>query len=158
MSKEIAEKTIGFSVQTAKMTTDVLKEIFRNFLENAPKHGKLRYGSIAKQGRLESIEVTKNNIGDFLQTARKYDIDYALKRDSSTNPPTYHVFFTAAGTDIFKKAFAEYAAGMTAKIDEKSVSNVINREQIKENAKTISKKSAELAQEKHLSKSNISGR
>ena len=47
------------------------------------------------KSKLESIEVTENNIGDFLSTARKYDLDFALKRDKSTTPPTYHVFFSA---------------------------------------------------------------
>ena len=55
-------------------------------------------------------------------------------------------------------AFAEYASGMQTKISEKSVSQIINREQIKQNAKTISQKSAERSKEKHLSKSGISGR
>lgn len=58
--------------------------------------------------KLDSIEVSDRNIGDFLKTARKYDIDYALKKDKCTEPPTYHVFFSAAKTEDFKKAFSEY--------------------------------------------------
>ena len=90
-----------------------------------------------------------------MHIARKYDIDYALKRDSSTSPPTYHVFFTAASTEIFKKAFAEYASGISEKVSEKSV---INREQIKENSRVISQKYAEVAKERKLSNDDISGR
>ena len=117
-----------------------------------------RTSVLAECGKLESIEVTENNIGDFLKTAQKYDIDYALKRDSSTAPPTYHIFFTSGNSENFRQAFAEYASGMQTKISEKSVSQIINREQIKQNAKTISQKSAERSKEKHLSKSGISGR
>ena len=58
--------------------------------------------------KLDSIEVSDRNIGDFLKTARKYDVDFALKRDKSTQPPTYHVFFSAAKTENFKRAFSEY--------------------------------------------------
>lgn len=32
-----------------------------------------------------------------------------LKTDKKTEPPTYHVFFSAAKTEDFKKAFTEYA-------------------------------------------------
>lgn len=148
-------KTISVVVQTTRMTADVLKDTLRALLSKQTKHGKIRYGTIAKRGKLESIEVTENNIKDFLHTARKYDIDYALKRDSSTTPPTYHVFFTAASTEIFQKAFAEYASGINEKVSEKSV---VNREQIKENSRIISQKYAEAAKERNLSNDSISGR
>ena len=155
MSRQDAEKTISFSVQAVKVTAELLKEMCRAFLDSPPKHGKIRYGDIAKSGKLESIEVTENNIGSFLETARKYDIDYALKRDSSTSPPTYHVFFTTGHSENFRKAFAEYAGGMQSQLQDRSV---ISREQIKQNAKIISQKSSERAAEKHLSKSGIAGR
>lgn len=155
MSRQDAEKTISFSVQAVKVTAELLKEMCRAFLDSPPKHGKIRYGDIAKSGKLESIEVTENNIGSFLDTARKYDIDYALKRDSSTSPPTYHVFFTTGHSENFRKAFAEYAGGMQSQLQDRSV---ISREQIKQNAKIISQKSSERAAEKHLSKSGIAGR
>lgn len=142
-------------MQAVKVTAELLKEMCRAFLDSPPKHGKVRYGDIAKTGKLESIEVTENNIGSFLDTARKYDIDYALKRDSSTSPPTYHVFFTTGHSENFRKAFAEYAGGMRSQLEN---SSVINREQIKHNAKIISQKSYERADEKHLSKSDIAGR
>ena len=150
-----ASKTISVVVQTTRMTADVLKDALRALLSKQTKHGKIKYGTIAKRGKLESIEVTENNIKDFLHIARKYDIDYALKRDSSTSPPTYHVFFTAASTEIFKKAFAEYVSGISEKVNEKSV---VNREQIKENSRVISQKYAEVAKERKLSNGNISGR
>ena len=155
MSRQDAEKTISFSVQAVKVTAELLKEMCRAFLDSPPKHGKIRYGDIAKSGKLESIEVTENNIGSFLDTARKYDIDYALKRDSSTSPPTYHVFFTTGHSENFRKAFAEYAGGMQSQLQDRSV---ISREQIKQNAKIISQKFSERAAEKHLSKSGIAGR
>lgn len=60
--------------------------------------------------KLDSIEVSDRNIGDFLKTARKYDVDFALKRDKSTTPPTYHVFFSAAKTEDFKRAFRSMSA------------------------------------------------
>ena len=57
--------------------------------------------------KLDSIAVSDRNIGDFLKIARKYDVDFALKKDKN-DPPTYHVFFSAAKTEDFKRAFSEY--------------------------------------------------
>lgn len=155
MSRQAAESTISFSVQTVKVTSELLKELCRNFLTSPPKHGKVRYGDLAKTGKLESIEITENNIGDFLKTAQKYDIDYALKRDVSTVPPTYHVFFTTGHSENFRKAFAEYAGIMQSKLSDKSVSQVFNRQTILQNAKILSNTKT---QEKHLSKNDIAGR
>lgn len=157
---DTAKKTIAFSVQAVSVTSDLLKEIFRDYISGKMKSkGKTSYGQLSKQGKLDSIEVTDNNIKDFLKTARKYDIDYALKRDKSTSPPTYHIFFTASNSDTFKKAFQEYAVGINKKLSkEKSVTQVVNREQIKTNAKTISQKQSKIDKEKNRSKSDISGR
>ena len=78
----------------------------------AEKKGRMTYRQLQKKSvsKFDSIEVSDSNIGDFLETARKYDIDYALKRDKSTEPSTYHVFFSAANTESFKRAFSENGA------------------------------------------------
>ena len=77
---------------------------------NAEKHGRMTYKQLESKSpsKLDSIEVSSENIADFLKTARKYDVDFALKSDNSTNPQTYHVFFSAAKTEDFKRAFTEY--------------------------------------------------
>lgn len=86
------------------------------------------------QSKLENIEITENNIGSFLDTARKYDVDYALRRDKSTEPPTYHVFFSAGKSDDFKKAFSEYADKMQGKI---ASHGEMSREQLKKSAQSL---------------------
>lgn len=92
--------------------------------------------------KLDSIEVSESNIGDFTATARKYDVDFALKKDKSTQPPTYHVFFSAAKSDSFKKAFTEYAGKMQDKTQKRGE---ITREQIKKEASRAASK----ARQKH---------
>ena len=39
-----------------------------------------------------NIEITNDNIKAFESTAKKYGIDFALKKDSSEQPPRYLVF------------------------------------------------------------------
>ena len=91
-----AKKTIDISIKAEKMTADVLKSALQEFLSGkAEKKGRMTYKQLQAKSpsKLDSIEVSDRNIGDFLKTARKYDVDFALKRDKSTEPPTYHVFF-----------------------------------------------------------------
>ena len=106
-----AKKTIDISIKAEKMTADVLKSALQEFLSGkAEKKGRMTFKQLQAKSpsKLDSIEVSDKNIGDFLKTARKYDVDFALKRDKSTTPPTYHVFFSAAKTEDFKRAFSEY--------------------------------------------------
>lgn len=106
-----AKKTIDISIKAEKMTADVLKSALQEFMSGkAEKKGRMTYKQLQAKSpsKLDSIEVSDRNIGDFLKTARKYDVDFALKRDKSTSPPTYHVFFSAAKTEDFKRAFSEY--------------------------------------------------
>ncbi len=65
--------------------------------------------------KLDSIEVSDRNIGDFLKTARKYDVDFALKRDKSTSPPTYHVFFPLLRQRISRGHFRSMSARTSAR-------------------------------------------
>lgn len=104
------KKTIDITVQTAKMTAETLQEALAEFVSGeAKKVGNVSLGQLEKKGgKLESIEITDTNIRDFKSIAAKYDIDYALKRDRSTDPTTYHVYFQTANAENFKRAFSEY--------------------------------------------------
>ena len=106
-----AKKAIDISIKAEKLTADVLKSALQEFMSGkAEKKGRMTYKQLQAKSpsKLDSIEVSDRNIGDFLKTARKYDVDFALKRDKSTTPPTSHVFFSAAKTEDFKRAFSEY--------------------------------------------------
>lgn len=131
-------KTISLAIQTEKLTSNILKTAMQEFLSGrAEKKGKMSFRQLEKQSKskLDSIEVTENKIADFLKTARKYEVDFAIKRDKSASPPKYHVFFSADKTENFKKAFTEYAS----RIAEKSPKHgEISREQLKEEAVRVS--------------------
>lgn len=105
------KKTIDISVKAEKMTADVLRSALQEFMSGkAEKKGRMSYKQLQDKSvsKLDSIEVSDKNIRDFLKTARKYDVDFALKRDKNTQSTTYHVFFSAARTEDFKRAFSEY--------------------------------------------------
>ncbi len=134
-----AKKTIDLSVQAEKMTVDILKGAISEFFDGkAEKKGRMAYKQLENKckSKLESIEVTENNIGSFLSTAKKYDLDFALKRDKSTNPPTYHVFISANNNESFDKAFAEYAGKMQNQIKNRGEMSI---NALKREAKKIAK-------------------
>ena len=131
-------KTISLAIQTEKLTSNILKIAMQEFLSGrAEKKGKMSFGQLEKQSKskLDSIEVTENNIADFMKTARKYEVDFAIKKDKSASPPKYHVFFSADKTENFKKAFTEYASRIAEKSPKRGE---ISREQLKKEAVRVS--------------------
>ena len=115
MQEQVNEKTVALSVKGAKLTGRLLAKAMQAFLRRAraspkAKHGKQTVKSLAKQGAsLSNIEITGDNIGSFKKTARKYNVDFALKRDDSNTPPRWLVFFKAKDADALTAAFKEYS-------------------------------------------------
>lgn len=131
MQEEVNEKTIALSVRTARMTASVLKAAMRQFLlqqekakqkrnakaaqksvgKETPTRGKQTMKQLMEQNsQLTNIEVTDGNIKSFERVARKYQIDFSLKKDASVTPPKYIVFFKAKDVDVMTAAFKEFSA------------------------------------------------
>ena len=56
------------------------------------------------------IEITDQNIRAFSSTAKKYGLDFALKKDTSEELPRYLVFFKGRDADVITAAFREFSA------------------------------------------------
>ena len=130
MQEEVNHKTISFTVSTTKMTTKTLLKLARMYLahlKNKKAHpniiqGKQSIKDLAKQNQgMTNIEITEKNIKSFEKYARKYGVDFALKKDKTLDPPKYMVFFKARDTDAITAAFKEYTADMMKKKDRPSV-------------------------------------
>lgn len=138
-TERAVRKVLSLSRTTADMTSGILKDMMKNFLSGkAEKKGKISVRSLRSHaaehgGKLESIDISNQNIGDFLDTAKKYDIDFALKHDSGNG--MYHVMFEAKSTKDFKRAFSEYASGKQKDIDKKHPT--ISRQQLQQMAQEI---------------------
>ena len=69
-------------------------------------HGKMSVKKLVGQGMgASSIEVTDNNIKSFERVARKYNVDFAVKKDKTVEPPKYMVFFKSKDADVITQAF-----------------------------------------------------
>ena len=60
---------------------------------------------------VSSIEVTDSNIKSFERVARKYNVDFAVKKDRGREPPKYLVFFKGRDADVLSQAFKEFVYG-----------------------------------------------
>lgn len=63
---------------------------------------------LGKNQGANTMEITENNIKSFERVAKKYNVDFAVKKDKTTDPPKYVVFFKGRDADVIVMAFKEY--------------------------------------------------
>ena len=114
MQEETNEKTIALYIKTGKLTAQQLQKAMKALLAQMKKqhdkqkipHGKQTLKQLMKQNAgVSNIEITKDNIKAFESTAKKYGIDFALKKDSTETPPRYLVFFQGTGRGRTDRSF-----------------------------------------------------
>lgn len=133
MQEEVTQKTIALVIKTSKLTAGVLKAAMRMYLNRQKQktqrtHGKISVKKLVGEGAgVSSIEVTDGNIKSFERTARKYNVDFAVKKDKTTDPPKYVVFFKGRDADAIAQAFKEFVYGNEKKKGRVSVREKLNR-------------------------------
>lgn len=110
MQEEVTQKTIALSMKTGKLTAQALQAALKKYLQHRAKGPKLHRGRQSlKQLKahgvaLTNIEVTEANIGAFKPCAKKYGVDFTLRKDKTTQPPHYIVIFKAKDADNLEQA------------------------------------------------------
>ena len=129
LQEEVEQKTFNIVVSTTKLTARTILNAGRTALQQyqskllADKSsGKQSVRMLLRQNRgVSSVEIDKTNIKGFERYAKKYGIDYAIRKDTSEVPPRYLVFFKAPDAEAFQSAFKEYSASLLNKDTRPSV-------------------------------------
>ena len=98
---------------TKERCLEVLDEMQKGVTDHKSKlhHGKQTLRQLMKHNTgVSNIEITDRNIRAFSATAKKYGIDFALKKDTSGEIPRYLVFFKGRDADVITAAFREFSA------------------------------------------------
>lgn len=135
IQEEVTQKTIALVVSATKMTSRVLAQAMQLYLQsrnnksNEIPKGKQSLADLEKQNAaLSNIEITNKNIGIFTRTAKKYEIDFALKKDRTKEPPLYYVFFKGRDEERISMAFNEYSQKILKRKEKKSVREELKQE------------------------------
>ena len=133
MQEQVNEKTIALYIKTGKLTADTLQKAMKSLLSQMKKqkdkqpHGKQTLKQLMKQNTgVSNIEITEDNIKAFESTAKKYGIDFALKKDTTENPPRYLVFFKGRDADVLTAAFKEFSAKKLTQDKKPSIRKVLS--------------------------------
>ncbi len=151
MQEEVTQKTIALVIKTAKLDANVLKAAMKMYLNHQKQkaqkaHGKTSVKKLVGEGvGASSIEITDGNIKSFERVAKKYNVDFAIKKDKTTVPPKYVVLFKGRDADAIAQAFKEFVYG-----NEKKKSRVSLREKLNHFKEVVSQdKNRERSREKN---------
>lgn len=144
MQEEVTQKTIAISIQAGKLTASVMQKALKKLLAagknklRQPHKGKQTLRQLMKQNTgVSNIEITNDNIKAFEQTAKKYGIDFALKKDVSVEPPRYMVFFKGRDADVLTAAFKEFTAKNLDREKRPSIRKLLSQAREKAKQKTL---------------------
>jgi len=113
---QLNEKNVCLIIKGGKLTGKTLAKAMNFCLKQMqkpqqPKSGKQSVKQLVKQGQgVNNIEITDKNIKSFESIARKYGVDFAVKRDNSETPPKCLVFFKSKDADALTAAFKDFTA------------------------------------------------
>jgi hypothetical protein len=160
MQEQVNEKTIALQVNTAKLTASELKKLIALYLRHRRQNkinkkgiksvrplGKTTLEKLSKKyDGLKNIEITENNIKDFEKVAKKYNLEYALKKDDQSISPTYFVFFKGKDLDVIDFVFKEYLKSSLEKTKDVKPSLKAELKEMVEKGKSLNKDKAKKPQ------------
>ena len=116
MQEEVTQRTVALCVEATKLSAGMLQRAIEKVLDEMQKgvtghktklhHGKQTLRQLMKHNTgVSNIEITDQNIRAFSATAKKYGIDFALKKDTSGDIPRYLVFFKGRDSHLSRQPF-----------------------------------------------------
>ena len=129
MQEEVEQKSLTLTVNAAKMTARLFRAAIAKYVAHRKekKHdaqtgvryvGRQSVKKLVGQNQgVSNVELSGEDIKAFERVARKYGVDYAVKKDRSSSPPKYLIFFKGRDADALTAAFTEYTGKKVKKAE-----------------------------------------
>lgn len=161
MQEEVENRTINLAISTTKLTGRSIVSGIRRYLQHREKvkarkgsrnsavHGKQSVKKLLAQNQgATNAEIDKEGIKDFERLAKKYGVDFAVRKDKSVDPPRYLVFVRSKDADALDAICKEHQARTLTK--DKKPSVLAQLKKFKELVAAIPKQIREKKQERDL--------
>lgn len=161
MQEEVENRTINLAISTTKLTGRSIVSGIRRYLQHREKvkarkgsrdsavHGKQSVKKLLAQNQgATNAEIDKEGIKDFERLAKKYGVDFAVRKDKSVDPPRYLVFVRSKDADALDAICKEHQARTLTKDTKPSV--LAQLKKFKELVAAIPKQIREKKQERDL--------
>ena len=143
MQEEVENRTLTLVVSGTKFTGRLFKAAISKYMAHrrekklekqrgrdspvTPKGKQTVKQLIGQNQGVSNIEINDPSIRDFERIARKYGVDYAVKKDRSASLPKYLIFFKARDADALTAAFSEYTQKKVKKADRSERPSVLEK-------------------------------
>ncbi len=124
----MTNRAVNLAISTTKLTARNVMSGVRMYLNHRSKkkaegpHGKQSVKQLIGQNQgVSSIPIADTELKGFERVAKKYGVDFAIKKDVSVEPPRFTVFFKAKDRDALTAAYKEYSAQAMQKAQRPSV-------------------------------------
>ena len=133
MQEEVENRTVNLAISTTKLTLRTIISGIRKYLQHREKvkakkgrdpavHGKQSVKKLLGQNQgAANAEIEKEGIKDFERLAKKYGVDFAVRKDKTVDPPRYFVFVRAKDADALDAICKEHQARSMTKDRKPSV-------------------------------------
>ena len=140
MQEEVENRAVTLIISGVKLTARELKAAIEKYLANRKAQKQQGKASVKPTGKqtvkqlvgqnqgVSNIEVTESNIKGFDRVARKYGVDYAVKRVKGQNK--YLVFFKSRDADAITSALKEYTQKKTRDQNRPSLKKMLKKMRI----------------------------
>ncbi len=160
MQEELERKTVCLVFKGAKLTTEMLTDGIKKFLDSGlkvehkehEKHGEMKLKDLIGKGNgAKSMDIGDENLGLFRKTASKYNVDFSVKQGKDENGQNrFYVFFQGKDSAVIEMALKEFAKKNEAVKTKKSVKEELSKK--KQEASKQASKTRERSNQKRRTK------
>lgn len=132
MQEEVEQRTLTLVINGTKFSGRVLKNAVSKFVAfcrnqkakkvNVHPKGKQSVKQLTRQGQgVNTMEIDDENLRQFERIARKYGVDYAVRKDVTSETPRFLVFFKGRDADAIMAALKEFSSAKERKSERPSL-------------------------------------
>ena len=132
MQEEVEQRTLTLVINGTKFSGRVLKNAVSKFVAfcrnqkakkvNVHPKGKQSVKQLTRQGQgVNTMEIADANLRQFERIARKYGVDYAVRKDVTAETPRFLVFFKGRDADAIMAALKEFSSAKERKSERPSL-------------------------------------
>ena len=132
MQEEVEQRTLTLIINGTKFSGRVLKNAVSKFVAfcrnqkakkvNVHPKGKQSVKQLTRQGQgVNTMEIDDANLRQFERIARKYGVDYAVRKDVTAETPRFLVFFKGRDADAIMAALKEFSSAKERKSERPSL-------------------------------------
>ena len=168
MQEQANEKTVGIAVQAGKMSGRLFMRMVEKYMsyrkevkrdkkyakrsdpgkQEVNQAKKVKIKTLVKEGSgVSTVEIKDKKIRQFEKLARKNGVRYAIKKDKSTVPPTYIIFFKAKDGEMIDRTMKEFLKRNISKDDKEKEPVIASK--LKKFKEVVAKTTAQISKIKN---------